>query len=463
MLAGVATTTSQEAVMRFRALALPFALVAACAIAGAPAVTKDAKGRYLIATQDQTLSTTPYNHFTVMVRSADGALHAVYYSGPEHGQLDENEVKSATLLGADYYIHSGDDGASWSTPVKLFPAAEHEAIDQAQKALYYSPRVGVAGGSTLVVLTSRVAPRTSGKCDAAPDLKQKVLGWCRSEVRRVSTDAGKTWGPEEEISFANAPAHGTVLLFGELRQLPDSHDLVGVAFVTGNGGTHVLQVVRSADLGKSWTLGAPFYTGKRGDKAYPDVSESSLLPLDEKRWLVIARVDGRVGTDRQLVTTDGGAHWNDLGDIDGTPGYGVAPTLERVSGALLFGAGKPEAAQDYVLLAYFDRQNNFSTLRLAPVSAVLTSASAWSDREFVFKPALYDESAGKSGSNQKSRSGYQALKVDPKDGDVTIINHADTTEPGAKVQTTRMFTQRFNLRDLGEPYAETLSRMKLKP
>ena len=109
-----------------------------------------------------------------LVVSADGTLHAVYSYDPDG--LDVGDVVDV------FYRRSTDSGITWS--------AEFRLNDDATASDQYFPTIA-ANGSTLQATWY--------------DRRLDPANLLQDTFRRVSTDAGLTWGPNERVSDVSTP------------------------------------------------------------------------------------------------------------------------------------------------------------------------------------------------------------------------------------------------------------------
>ena len=235
-----------------------------------------------------------YSPFPQIAVSPDGALHAVYSYDPDG--LDVGDVVNV------YYRRSTDSGSTWEPEIQL---NDDSTNDQ------YSPTLAAGPDGTLLAswYDRRLDPN---------NLLQDVF-------RRVSTDGGVTWGPNERVTDVSSPIELDPIL------LPCYHGDYDTSIITSDG-TQITQwsddrnTIENRNDPDVWTEAHP------ASGAFSLASPDPGLPGVDNDWAF----DG---------ATAGATVWVTAGRVAGTtPVPGCAGLELAIDGAFPVGSALADAA-----------------------------------------------------------------------------------------------------------------------
>ena len=231
----------------------------------------------------------------------DGTIVAAIFNRPSHG-LEEGSVEA----------WASPDGRFWEK--RGVPAPNDPSTNRMNIA------AGLAGNGDLIVLCSgwKNLPKP-GQSRRASFSDSVLSTWvCRS------SDGGRTWTQSKdnpEFSPANTPKGWSAYVpFGDI--LPGADGALHTTFYTNQDvspetpkARPVRQVwhFRSDDDGRTW---------RRNGMLSPDHNETSLLHLQGKNWLAVARQTWMGGVDearpmRLFRSSDDGETWTGLQNVTG--------------------------------------------------------------------------------------------------------------------------------------------------
>jgi len=220
-------------------------------------------------------------YFPVLIKLQDSSLGAVVRGGAPHvgieGRLD--------------WIHSEDDGKSWSKPEVI---VDSEFDDR-------NPALGQMADGTIVMAYAEASTyNDEGRFDT------RVGAYIMYYV--ISTDGGRSWSAKQRLP------HGPIengSPYGRITLLPDETALMSVygGFAQNYDGPveipantqHIAGLFRSTDNGKTW-----------GDFSIISVTqhnETSLLYLPDGRLLAFSRTYDGAAVEL-LTSTDLGRNWS---------------------------------------------------------------------------------------------------------------------------------------------------------
>ena len=277
---------------------------------------------------------------------------------------------------------STDNGETWATPEAVFDGMTDGELR------YYFPSIGVRSDGSIIAMCQKI------------DIETLTY----STVYRVY-DLKQGWQSQKTVKFTGSyPVRPS--LFGKIETTPS-----GNLVMTGHLSD--IQYVFISEDGGATFDGTIAYNGGLS------TSEATVTIVSEKTWLVYVRVDA-VATLLQLKTTDGGATYSDMGQIN-------MPTSSDYDShdALLVAIGGVR----YLALLIMSRNGSTPSLnpesiicKWARLDAVLSSASSFFNGEEVVVDTLPD------------LSGYPSAYMDPVTGQALLVYHRETAARAAQIE-----------------------------
>jgi len=178
----------------------------------------------------------------------------------------------------------------------------------------HSSDLGKTWGNAVVVHPGGVnCPRIQKLCDGSLLALADLHGKTYPVVFYRSADAGRTWRPVGRLDPVAAGGRGSCVP-SRVTELPDGSWIVHGAHTPGKAWKvtqgETIEFYRSADQGKTWK----FYAAL-APPAPLSICETSIVPLPDGRWFLVARESGGFIPGVKAFSRDQGKTWSPLEEL----------------------------------------------------------------------------------------------------------------------------------------------------